>query len=196
MTARARDMPAAVPATRDDAPSLSAVYRREFGFVWRTLRYFGIPAEAVEDLAQEVFIVAHRRLDDYDPERGPIRAWLYGIVRNTALRHHRSARRHDPRRLEESPEVVGLGVDPRADPEARVARAQAARVVERCLASITPERREVFVLSDVEGLSAPAIAELLGVKLGTVYSRLGRARSEFRKAAARHLARDRRHHDG
>ena len=71
---------------------------------------------------------------------------------------------------------------------------EALALVERGLATLNPERREVFVLFEIEGLSAPAIAELLGINVNTVYSRLARARRRFRTATAPHLARERGHH--
>ena len=173
-------------------PCLATLYRQEFAFVWRTLRYLGVPPASVEDAAQEVFIIAHRRLSIFDPTRASIRSWLFGIARNTARHHHRAAQRRDPRRLERS--AAGPS-DPASDPEARIARVEAVELVERGLSALSDERREVFVLFEIEGLSAPAIAELLGLKLNTVYSRLARARGRFRAATARHLAREQGPHE-
>ena len=176
--------------------SFEAVYRREFAFVWRALRYFGVPDAAVEDVAQEVFIVLHERRDAYDGRAGTLRSWLYGIARRAALRHHRTSRRkgagRHAREAEANPELLRPQGDPRADPERQLARAQAAALVEAFLDSLTPDRREVFTLHELEGMPAPAIAELLGVKLNTVYSRLRRAREQFASAVARHQARERR----
>ncbi|MEZ4380340.1 MAG: sigma factor [Nannocystaceae bacterium] len=56
------------------APCVATLYRQEFAFVWRTLRYLGVPAASVEDAAQEVFITAHRRLSTFDPTRGSARS--------------------------------------------------------------------------------------------------------------------------
>ncbi|MCA9663774.1 MAG: RNA polymerase sigma factor [Myxococcales bacterium] len=177
------------------APCLATLYRQEFAFVWRTLRYLGVPGASVEDAAQEVFITAHRRLADFDPTRGSARSWLYGIARNTARHHHRWARRRDPQRLAAvDAEVAGPAADLAADPEAWIARVEIAEVVEHGLAKLDPRRREVFVLHEIEGLSAPEIAELLGIKVNTVYSRLARARTRFRAAIARHQARERGSH--
>ena len=208
MTARAREIcaplageppaPAAADARAVGSLSFERVYRREFAFVWRTLRYLGVPEAAVEDVAQEVFIVVHERREVYDPRAGSLRAWIFGIARRSALRYHRTARRKGARRhAAEAAANSGLGLlrereDPGADPEQRLARRQAAAIVERFLESLSPARREVFTLHELEGLSAPAIAELLGVKLNTVYSRLRRARAQFRDAVARERARERR----
>jgi RNA polymerase sigma-70 factor (ECF subfamily) len=173
------------------APCLATLYRQEFAFVWRTLRYLGVAPASVEDAAQEVFITAHRRLSAFDPTRGSARSWLYGIARNTARHHHRWARRRDPQRLAAVDAEVA---DPGADPEAWIARVEVAEVVEHGLAKLDQRRREVFVLHEIEGLSAPEIAELLGIKVNTVYSRLARARTRFRAAVARHKARERGSH--
>lgn len=169
-------------------PSLANLYRQEFSFVWRTLRYLGVPPASVEDAAQEVFIVAQRRLSSFDPTRASIRSWLFGIARNTARHHHRAVRRRDPGRL--APAEVPAS-DPASNPEVRIAQAEAIALVERGLAKLNPERREVFVLCEIEGLTAPAVADLLSLNVNTVYSRLARARSRFRAATARHLARER-----
>jgi len=169
-------------------PSLAALYRQEFAFVWRTLRYLGVPPASVEDAAQEVFIVAQRRLSSFEPARASIRSWLFGIARNTARHHHRAAKRRDPSRLGPAQEQTA---DPSSNPEVRIAQAEAIALVERGLAKLSPERREVFVLCEIEGLSAPAVAELLNLNVNTVYSRLARARSRFRATTARHLAQER-----
>jgi RNA polymerase sigma-70 factor (ECF subfamily) len=161
----------------------SAVYGEHFMFVWRTLRALGVPAAAADDAAQDVFVVVHRRLDDYDA-RAPIRAWLFGIARNVARRHRERAHREPPLHL------VGEG---RALDDTMQLR-EAASLVERFLDTLDEDQRAVFVLAQLEGLTAPEIAEALGVNPNTVYSRLRTARLKFERAVARHAARDRRAH--
>lgn len=136
---------------------------------------------AIEDLAQDVFIVLHRRLQDYDPERD-VRSWLWGIARRTASTHARSAGRAE-RRLRAVPEP-----EPVRQPDEHIEQRERADLVGQFLGSLSDEQREVFVLMEIESMSAPAVAETLGLKLNTVYSRLRAARERFKRAVARHRA--------
>jgi RNA polymerase sigma-70 factor (ECF subfamily) len=168
-------------ASCGEADRFSAVYGEHFGFVWRSLRALGVPAAATDDAAQDVFIVVHRRLDDYDA-RAPMRAWLFGIARNVARRHRERAQR-DP-----GLHLVGEG---RALDDTMQLR-EAATLVERFLDSLDDDQRAVFVLAQLEGLTAPEIAEALGVNPNTVYSRLRAARVKFERVVARRAAQERR----
>lgn len=177
--------------TADSAPvaersdvQFETLYRREFAFVWRSVRALGVAQSAAEDVVQEVFVVVHRRLADYDPNQGSLRGWVYGIARLAALRHHRTTRRKDPNRL--SPPVAQAA----EQPDDVLARNQAAVLVQAFVDKLDGRRREVFVLHDIEGVPAPQIATMLGLKLGTVYSRLRRAREKFQKYVHRQQARD------
>ena len=172
---------AACPDPDPGVDRFSAVYGEQFMFVWRTLRALGVPAAAADDAAQDVFVVVHRRLDDYDA-RAPIRAWLFGIARNVARRHRERAHREPPLQL------VGEG---RALDDTLQLR-EAASLVERFLDTLDDDQRAVFVLAQLEGLTAPEIAEALGVNMNTVYSRLRTARLKFERALARQNARERR----
>jgi RNA polymerase sigma-70 factor (ECF subfamily) len=178
-------------AAPTDAPSrgrgvialdLEEVYRVHHGLVWRSLRGLGVPEHAVDDAVQDVFVVVHRRRHAYDG-RASLRKWVLGIARNVALKYRERTARHvarvDP--VEDEPPATGApGLD-----EAMAER-QAAVMVDRFLDTLDPDKRAVFVLADVEGLSAPEIADVLGVKLNTVYSRLRVARQKFEQAVARH----------
>lgn len=179
---------AAAPA---DAPSharagldLEEVYRLHHGLVWRSLRGLGVPEHAVDDALQDVFVIVHRRQHAFDG-RATLRKWVLGIARNVALKYRERTARHlarvDP--VEDEPPASGtLALDD------ALAQRQAAVMVDRFLDTLDPDKRAIFVLSDVEGLSAPEIADVLGVKLNTVYSRLRVARLRFEQAVARHRA--------
>lgn len=171
-------------AARRDDPGVdrfSAVYGEHFGFVWRSLRALGVPAAAADDAAQDVFIVVHRRLDDYDA-RAPMRAWLFGIARNVARRHRERGTR--------DPGLHLLGEGAALDDTMQLR--EAATLVERFLDSLDDDQRAVFVLAQLEGLTAPEIAEALGVNPNTVYSRLRAARVKFERVVARRTAQERR----
>lgn len=151
---------------------LAELYRAHAGFVWRSLRRFGIPDEALEDLVHDVFMIARRRLADFDG-RAAATTWLYGIARNVAANARRARVRADHRR--------GLAPVPSAaaDPEQSLERARALAWVGDFLAGLDPDQRQVFELVDIEGLRGPEVAELLGANLNVVYSRLRLARRKF-----------------
>lgn len=188
-----RPLPASLPVAqgsppvravaREDEPELDdrfeGLYAAHFRFVWRTLRALGVPAAATDDAAQDVFLVVHRRLDDYD-DRLPIRGWLFGIARNVARRHRERAHREPPLQL----------VREGRAPDDTLQLREAASFVERFLDALDDDQRAVFVLAQLEGLTAPEIAETLGVNPNTVYSRLRTARLKFERAVARQAARE------
>jgi RNA polymerase sigma-70 factor (ECF subfamily) len=168
------------------SPDFDTVYDTYFPYVWRSVRRLGVPESQVDDVVQEVFIVVHRRLADFEA-RSTLKTWLYGIALRVA-RVHRARYRKT-----EGPE---LDADRQRAPEAtrpdeRAANAEAVQLVQAILDGIDDEQREVFVLAELEQLSVPEIARALDVKLNTVYSRLRLARAAFAEGAARLRARDR-----
>lgn len=155
--------------------SFTAVYREHAAFVRRSLRHMGVQAAGLDDVLHDVFLVVHRRLDDYDG-RSSMRSWLYGVARRAALHHQRRGVRRI-RREHQAPVPAA-----QAQPDDFVARREAARWVEDFVATLPPDQRAVFVLCEVEGLPAPEVAAATGVKLNTVYSRLRLARRRFEHA--------------
>lgn len=159
-----------------------AVFVEHYAFVWRTLAHFGVQRSALDDAAQEVFAVVHRRIGDYDG-RTAVRSWLWGIARRVTSSMQRGEQRAR-RRLE----VVQPPREP-AIPDEELERRQMAELAEACLDQLDDEQRDVFMLTEIEGFSAPEIADALGIKLNTVYSRLRVAREKFQRAFARARAR-------
>lgn len=167
------------PATpaRDDR--LDELYREYAPFAWRTVRYLGVSPADAEDVVHEVFVIVARRLDDYDPNYSE-RAWIAGIARRVVLHHHRGAARRSKKHAQiEAPAVVGPALD-----EA-VSQREAAALVEVFLAELDVERREVFVLAELEGLPAKQIAQVTDCNVNTVYSRLRSARQAFQRRVDR-----------
>jgi RNA polymerase sigma-70 factor, ECF subfamily len=162
-----------------DLPSpdgvIAALYDAHADGVWKSLHRLGVRAADVPDLLQEVFFVLHRRRDELDPSR-PIEPLLWGIALGLA----RNYRRRAFRRLE----VAGdTDAGPAAsDPEADLIAARQRRSAERALDELEPEKRAVFVMFELEGLSGQAIASALGVPVGTVHSRLHAARAALTAA--------------
>lgn len=169
--------PAPEPVT---GTHFDAVYSEHFAFVWRSLRALGIPAASIDDAAQDVFVVVHDRLHTYDG-RVPMRGWLFGISRNVVRRHHERNARVSPLQLVGEPAPLDEVLQWR----------ETAAIAARFLDTLDDDHRAVFVLAQLEGNAAPEIAEMLGVKLNTVYSRLRTARARFAKAMARHALRTR-----
>lgn len=160
-------------------PTLAGLYRAHASFVWRVVRRMGVPEAVAEDVVQEVFLVARRRLPDYEG-RGAPTSWLYGIARGVTANYRRGQARAE-RRLR-----VATGSRPSAapSPDDVVGHADAVALVERFLAGLDPDQREVFVLADIEGLSGPEVAAALGLNLNVAYSRLRLARRKLRRFLA------------
>ena len=144
-------------------------YQRYFKYVWALVGRLGVPASGIEDAAQDVFLVLHRRRRDF---RGTstVRTWLHGIAVNVARRHRERWRRRPLLTAEHEPVATDPSPETRASNRARLAQ------LDRLLGTLSDAQREVFVLSEVAELTAPEIAEILQVKLNTVYSRLRLAR--------------------
>jgi RNA polymerase sigma-70 factor (ECF subfamily) len=159
------------------------LFEANYGFVCRVLHSMGVDAASVEDLAQDVFVVLHRRLSEYDEQRD-VRSWLWGIARRVASMHERTSFRAQ-RKLRAIPDAPL----PRR-PDERVELREDAEFVREVLAAMPDEQREVFVLTEIEAMSAPQIAEALGLKLNTVYSRLRTARERFKDALAKRQRRE------
>ena len=184
-------VPAQLALAPQPAPDaeFAAAYREHHAFVWRILRHLGVPDLLIDDLVQDVFLVAYRRWDRFDPNSS-LRSWLYGIARRVTADVRRGARRREARLAAvEAP-------DSPPGPEDMLAEAQAADFVDRFLAGLDDDKREVFVLAEVEHLSAPEIAAATGAKLNTVYSRLRLARALFDRAVERRIRGEERQHHG
>jgi RNA polymerase sigma-70 factor (ECF subfamily) len=156
--------------------TFESLYEDHFDFVFRCLRRLGIAAANAEDACQEVFIVLHRRIGDIRAEASA-RAFLFGVATRVASEHRRKHARNATLALNEELAVPDTGNDPFVS----AAQAQAARQLERFLATLDPDQRVVFMLVELEDFAVPEVCEALGAKLNTVYSRLRLARARFVK---------------
>jgi RNA polymerase sigma-70 factor (ECF subfamily) len=156
--------------------SVGEVYERHFNYVVRLLSHLGVQADFLEDASQDVFLVVHAKLSDFDG-RVAVTTWLSAIVLRVAYRYRARQKRAASF---ESHERLSDDTSPEADAHAR----GRLHMAKEALAALDEHKREVFVLSEVEQLSAPEIASLTGVPVNTVYSRLRVARQTF--AAALH----------
>jgi RNA polymerase sigma-70 factor, ECF subfamily len=161
------------------------VYREHFAFVWRAAKRLGASDGSLDDVVQEVFVVVHRRLGDFEG-RSSVKTWLFGIALRVVRDHRRAMRR---RCVEPAVDVDTLESSANG-PAENAERAEAVRVLHALLDELADERREVFVMADLEQMTMPEIAETLGINVNTAYARLRLARQEFEQALARHRARD------
>ena len=144
------------------------VYAEQAAFVWRSMRRLGVRPGDVEDTCQEVFLVVHAKLGDF--HGGSLRAWLFAIAARVASDYRRRA--HVRRETgEELPEV--------AVPEGQTAaleRARAAALLDGILASLDDDKRDVFILFELEQMPMQEVALAVGCPLQTAYTRLHAAR--------------------
>jgi RNA polymerase sigma-70 factor, ECF subfamily len=164
--------PAEKARSTADTARLERMFVSHHVAVWRTLRRRGLTPEAAADATQETFIVAAGRLADIEPDSE--RAFLIG----TALRMAHTLGRKTTRWLLED------DMDRHAFPDLSSELADV-QICDMALAKVKTELAEVFVLHEVEGLSSPEIAALLEIPLGSVASRLRRAKEQFRAAITR-----------
>lgn len=168
----AEEIPVAVAPER---PTFDQVYERHFLFVWRVLRTLDLRPGVLEDAAQDVFVVVLRRLPEFDG-RSDIRTWLFRVATLVA-----STERRRTRRKPEHEHVDEALPDSKDGPFEAFVRSEAIATLERVLERMDPDKRMLFVLMEIEQMTAAAVAELLEINVNTAYSRLRLAREQFRK---------------
>jgi RNA polymerase sigma-70 factor (ECF subfamily) len=160
-----------------DSPAWKELYDAHFDFVFRTARRLGIPDGELDDVVQETFLIAFRKLDSF--AEGRFSTWLYRITAHVVSGRHRR------RRVREA--LLSLWSKGQktsvSGPDALVESQEAQRQVSEVLARMAPKKREVFALFELEGLSGEEIAERVGCRVDTVWSRLHYARKEFESIA-------------
>jgi RNA polymerase sigma-70 factor (ECF subfamily) len=144
-------------------------------------RIMGDPAGA-SDITQEVFIIAYRRLNTY--HGGSFKSWLLRITTNHCYDELRRVKRRPAVSVEELPgadtDDGAALIDPSQTPEQVADQNELQRAIQECITALNPDQRVVLVMSDVEGMEYAVIADSLGINLGTVKSRLSRARAGVR----------------
>lgn len=164
------------PGATADAPApaertIEQLVTDHLPFVWRSLKNLGVDATDVDDQTQEVFLVAHRRLSQWDGSNP--RPWLYAIARRRAAAY----RRRSHRRHECSVATVPDSTDTR-DPSARTE----IDLLNRVLDSLDEDKRAVFLLYEVEEMSMREVAQAVGCSVPTAYTRFQAARRELTRA--------------
>lgn len=165
--------------------SFATIFHEHAPLVWRALRRLGVRDADVEDLSQEVFVVVHKKLGDFEG-RSAMSTWIYGICVRVASDHRRRAhvRREQP--TDRMPD------ERHSAPQLKeLEREQARALLDRALESIDDDKRAVFVLYEIEQLDMPEVAEAVGCPLQTAYSRLYAARKKVETEMRRLVGRGR-----
>jgi RNA polymerase sigma-70 factor (ECF subfamily) len=169
------------PTARTTAPA-PALFREMFdahvSYVAATLGRLGVEQRDRDDLVSEVFVRVHRSLASYDTQR-PLKPWLFAFAARVASEHRRLARHR--REVFTEVDVASTALSP--DQELEQSRSR--RLLDRALAELDEDKREVFVLHDLDDTPVPEVARALGIPEGTAYSRLRAARAELTAAVRR-----------
>jgi RNA polymerase sigma-70 factor (ECF subfamily) len=160
--------------------TLADVYAAHHEFVWRSLARLGVDDDRLADAAHDVFMVVARRLPEFEG-RASLKTWLFAIALRVARGHRRDDARERKRRAR-----VGHHEEPMVAPHAR---ADAARELRDMLLRLPEDKRAVFIMAELEGMSAPEISVVLEINPNTVYSRLRLAREQLQRMVARIQAR-------
>lgn len=163
------------------------MFRHHYGRVVRWLSVLGVSRSEVDDVAQEVFIVAHRKREMLR-EDASVTGWLLGISRRIAATRRRSDARGRTREERATPPTQA------PDPEAAAIHNEAARLLQDFLDTLPDEQRLVFVLYEMDGSNATEIAEALELPANTVHSRIRLVRERLARFVARERARGTRAH--
>jgi RNA polymerase sigma-70 factor (ECF subfamily) len=172
------------PPPNAETRTFEDLYREELPFVWRNARRLLGLDSAVDDVVQEVFIVALRRIGEFEG-RSSLRSWLYGILRRVAADHRRAVRR---RNIRDSADLEAIATR-ESGPHRTAEKAESLVVLHELLGKLDEDKREVFILVELENMTAPEITTILGISLTTVHARLRDARRQFELATRRYQAR-------
>jgi RNA polymerase sigma-70 factor, ECF subfamily len=166
------------------ALDFAVVYEANFTFVWRAARRLGVQPADTDDVVQEVFVVAHRKLGSFEG-RAQVKTWLFKILLHVVRHYQRTQQRKPAHRPTAGADLDGLLDLNALGPGEAAERAEAVRLLDGLLGQLDADKREVFVLAEIEQMSCVEIADVLAANLNTVYSRLRAARQEFERAVAR-----------
>jgi RNA polymerase sigma-70 factor (ECF subfamily) len=165
----------------DEELSFDRVYDDNVDFVWRSARRLGVGDREIDDVLQQVFLVVHRRLAEFEG-RSTMKTWLFSILLRVVKDERRSLRRKSPH-WKTGPADPDLVEDETKDPEMLAERAEASRTIDLLLESLDGDKRVVFVMAELEQMTANEISEATGMDPQAVYSRLRAARIDFERAA-------------
>jgi RNA polymerase sigma-70 factor, ECF subfamily len=155
--------------------AFEAVYEENFAFVWRNAQRLGVDHALLDDVVQDTFVVVHRKLGEFE-RRAELRTWLFAILRRVISDYRRTVRRK-PAGATSPEDMDKLRAADRGSDDA--SRLEAAELVGRVLEVLDAEKREVFVLAELEQMTLAEISDALGINRNTAWSRLRAARQLF-----------------
>jgi RNA polymerase sigma-70 factor (ECF subfamily) len=160
--------------SRPDPEAFRRLFEEHVRGVWRLLRGMGVEAAQVDDVAQEVFLIVHDKLGEFEG-RSRLSTWIFSIAYRVGANARRKVRRA-PQLVELEPSLAGRG----ATPEEASQRAELARDLDAFRSGLSEGMRDVFVLCFVEELSFREAAEVLGISINTVASRVRLLKTSLR----------------
>ncbi len=175
---RVRAMPQLAPS--GGRLSFEKVYQDQASFVWRSLKRLGVRDADLEDVAQEAFVVVHRKLPEFEG-RSSVKTWVFGICLRVASDYRKRAHVAREDIVDEVPDAAV----PAAQGEV-VARRQARALLDKVLDTLDADKRATFVMFELEQMPMAEIAEAMDVPLQTAYARLYAARKVVEQAVAAH----------
>jgi RNA polymerase sigma-70 factor (ECF subfamily) len=160
------------------------IYSEHVDFVWKSVRHLGVTAACTDDVVQQIFLIVYRRLPGFSAHTS-LKGWIFAIVVRVVSEHRRSLRRKSPHNFGTRTDPETVADSGERGPHASLLRSEAALLMRAWLEALDADKREVFVLAEIEELTAGQIADATGVPVGTVYSRLRAARREFSRMMRR-----------
>ena len=152
-------------------PTVGELYVRHASFVSRSLRYFRVHESSMDDAVQDVFLVVHRRLAEFKG-RSAIKTWLFAIARWVALGYRRSLRRRLQHLIDTPVEEIDETPARLEGPLEEAARREALAILARVLQRLDEQRRALFVMVALEGMTIGAAATAQGINMNTAHTRL------------------------
>ncbi len=171
-------------ATTASEARIAGLVETHFDFVWQVLRRFGLPPADADDAAQQVFVIAARKLSSI--ETGRERAFLYGTARRVLA----NVRRGIQRRRDTEDAAIDDDGPAQPPPDELVERNRARALLDELLLELPDELRRALVLAEIEQMTNTEIAALEDIPVGTAASRLRRARETFRELLGRARAKN------
>lgn len=175
-----------LPVAGEPPATTASVYAQWAKFVWLSLQRLGVRRADLDDVCHDVFIVVQRKLPEFD-QRARLQTWLFGICTRVAANYRRRAyiRYEDLAGGSSDQASLNLAAPASKRPDFEVERQHSLSLAESVLNRMSPVKRAVFVMFEVEGMNCPDIASELGLPVGTVYSRLHAARKVFLAESSR-----------
>lgn len=183
MFARSIVMPERKDSASEAGAEFRALYDQYFAFVWRAAANRGIPSAQLDDVVQEIFLVVHRKLHEFEG-RSSVRTWLAGIVRRVVADYKKKL----GNRATGHEQIEDTTLSSDEDPAQALERRAAMQLVDAILDTMNDTQREVFVLYELEQLTTREIAELTETNENTVQTRLRAARTLFERGLERQRA--------